>query len=386
MYDVVIIGGGVVGSSIAYHLTREGRAGRVCVVEPDPTYEFASTPRAVGGVRRLFSLPENIAMSRLSLDAYRDFEQLMAVGGEPAPIGFRRGGYLFLYSPEQAAILERNFRTQRDLGCPVELLDRDGLKRRFPSLGLDDVAVGCHSPEDGWVDPYSALLGFRRKAQSQGAVYLEDRVVGLELSGRKVSAVSLEKGGRLPAAAAVNAAGAWALEICRMVGMRLPVEPLRRMAYYFETRAEVEPLPLTKDLSGLFFKPEGAGFVGGLPNMAEPAGFNFELDYGYFDRVVWPSLARRVPAFAAAKLQRGWAGLYDQNRLDGNAIIGPWTGGLENFHVACGFSGHGLMHAPAVGLAVSELLLDGRFSTIDLSRLGYRRVVDGTPLSEQGII
>src|SRR3990170_1826154 len=228
MYDVVIIGGGVVGSSIAYHLTREGRAGRVCVVEPDPTYEFASTPRAVGGVSRLFSLPENIAMSRLSLDAYRDFEQLMAVGGEPAPIGFRRGGYL------------------------------------------------------------------------------EDRVVGLELSGRKVSAVSLEKGGRLPAAAAVNAAGAWALEICRMVGMRLPVEPLRRMAYYFETRAEVEPLPLTKDLSGLFFKPEGAGFVGGLPNMAEPAGFNFELDYGYFDRVVWPSLARRVPAFAAAKLPRGW--------------------------------------------------------------------------------
>jgi len=137
MYDVVIIGGGVVGSSIAYHLTREGRAGRVCVVEPDPTYEFASTPRAVGGVRRLFSLPENIAMSRYSVDVYRDFGP---------SIGFRPGGYLFLYPPEQAAVLERNFRTQRDLGCPVELLDRDGLKRRFPSLGLDDVAVGCYSP------------------------------------------------------------------------------------------------------------------------------------------------------------------------------------------------------------------------------------------------
>ena len=377
MYDVVIIGGGVVGSSIAYHLTREGRAGRVCVVEPDPTYEFASTPRAVGGVRRLFSLPENIAMSRYSVDVYRDFGP---------SIGFRPGGYLFLYPPEQAAVLERNFRTQRDLGCPVELLDRDGLKRRFPSLGLDDVAVGCYSPEDGWVDPYSALLGFRRKAQSQGAVYLEDRVVGLEVSGRKVSAVSLEKRGRLGARAAVNAGGAWAPEICAMVGMRLPVEPLRRMVYYFETRAEIEPLPLTKDLSGLFFKPEGGGFVGGVPDMAEPVGFNFEVDNAYFDRVVWPSLARRVPAFAGIKLQRGWAGLYDQNRLDGNLIIGPWTGGLQNFHVACGFSGHGLMHAPAVGLAMSELLLDGRFSTIDLSRLGYQRVIDGTPLPEQGII
>lgn len=312
MHDVVIIGGGVIGSSVAYHLTREGRAGRVCVVEPDPTYEFASTPRAVGGVRRLFSLPENIAMSRLSLDVYRDFERLMAVDGEPAPIGFRRGGYLFLYPPEQAGVLERNFHTQRDLGCPVELLDRDGLKRRFPSLALDDVAGGCYSPEDGWVDPYGALMGFRRKAQSQGAVYLEDRVVGLETSARRVSAVRLEKGGRLGAQTVVNAAGAWAPEICAMVGMRLPVEPLR--------------------------------------------------------------------------LQRGWAGLYDQNRLDGNAILGPWVGGLENFHVACGFSGHGLMHAPAVGLAVSELLLDGRFSTIDLSRLTYRRVIDGTPLPEQGII
>jgi glycine/D-amino acid oxidase-like deaminating enzyme len=217
-------------------------------------------------------------------------------------------------------------------------------------------------------------------------VYLEDRVVGLEVSGREVSAVILERGGRLGAGAVVNAAGAWAPEVCAIVGMPLPVEPLRRMAYYFETRAEIEPLPLVKDLSGLFLKPEGGGFVAGVPDMAEPPGFNFELDHAYFDRVVWPSLARRVPAFAAVKLRRGWAGLYDQNRLDGNAILGPWVGGLKNFHVACGFSGHGLMHAPAVGVAMSELLLDGRFSTIDLSRLGYRRVIDGTPLPEQGII
>jgi len=385
MYDVVIIGGGVVGSSIAYHLTREGRAGRVCVVEPDPTYEFASTPRAVGGVRRLFSLPENIAMSRLSLDAYRDFEQLMAVGGEPAPIGFRRGGYLFLYSPEQAAILERNFRTQRDLGCPVELLDRDGLKRRFPSLGLDDVAVGCHSPEDGWVDPYSALLGFRRKAQSQGAVYLEDRVVGLELSGRKVSAVSLEKGGRLrPRRRSMRRepgrrrSAAWSACGCRWNRCGGWPTISRR-----ERRSSPCRSPRISPASSSSRKGP-ASSVGCRTWPSRPGSISSWT--GYFDRVVWPSLARRVPAFAAAKLQRGWAGLYDQNRLDGNAIIGPWTGGLENFHVACGFSGHGLMHAPAVGLAVSELLLDGRFSTIDLSRLGYRRVVDGTPLSEQGII
>jgi FAD-dependent oxidoreductase domain-containing protein 1 len=386
MYDIAIAGGGVIGSSIAYHLTKSGRAGRVAVIEPDPSYEFASTPRSAGGIRRLFSLPENIQMSAFSLDFYVDFERLTAVNGETTPLGFRRQGYLFLYPPEKLDVVCRNYEAQRKLSCQVHLLDRAGIERLFPSLGLADIAAGVHSPEDGWIDPYSAVRGFRRKAQALGADYIKDRVVGVELSGKRASAFRLAGHDRVEAKVFINAAGAWAGGICESIGMPLPIEPLRRLGFYFETRQAVESLPLVKDMSGLFFRPEGVGYIAGVPNMSEPSGINFDVDYEYFDNVVWPLLARRVPAFEALKVKRGWAGMYDQNRFDGNLLIGPWEGRVDNFHVAVGFSGHGLQQAPAVGLALSELVLDGRFSTIDLSRLRYRRITDGTPLREEGII
>ncbi len=386
MYDVAIAGGGVIGSSIAYHLTKSGRAGRVAVIEPDPSYEFASTPRSAGGIRRLFSLPENIQMSAFSLDFYLDFERRTAVNGETTPLGFRRQGYLFLYPPEKLDVVRKNYEAQCTLSCPVHLLDRAGIERLFPSLGLDDIAAGVHSPEDGWIDPYSAVRGFRRKAQAQGADYIKDRVVGVELCGKRASAFRLAGHERVEAKVFINAAGAWAGGICERIGMPLPIEPLRRLGFYFETRQAVESLPLVKDMSGLFFRPEGAGYIAGVPNMSEPGGINFDVDYEYFDNVVWPLLARRVPAFEALKVKRGWAGMYDQNRFDGNLLLGPWEGQVDNFHVAVGFSGHGLQQAPAVGLALSELILDGRFSTIDLARLRYRRIMDGTPLREEGII
>ena len=386
MYDIAIAGGGVIGSSIAYHLTRSGRAGHVAVIEPDPTYEFASTPRSAGGIRRLFSLSENIQMSAFSLDFYLDFERLTAVNGETTPLDFRRQGYLFLYPPEKLDVVEKNHEAQFRLSCPVHLLDPAGIARLFPSLGLDDIAAGVHSPEDGWIDPYSAVRGFRRKAHAQGADYIKDRVVGVELSGKRARAFRLASGERIEAEVFINAAGAWAGEICQSVGMPLPIEPLRRLAFYFEIQQALELLSLTKDLSGLFFRPEGAGYICGVPNMSEPPGINFDVDYDYFDTVVWPLLARRAPAFEALNVKRGWAGMYDQNRFDGNLMIGPWEGQVDNFHVAVGFSGHGLQQAPAVGLALSELVLDGRFSTIDLSRLRYRRIMDNAPLREEGII
>jgi glycine/D-amino acid oxidase-like deaminating enzyme len=376
----------VIGSSIAYHLTRTGRAGRVAVIEPDATYEFASTPRSAGGIRRLFSLPENIEMSALSLKFYLDFERHTALGGDTTPIDFRPQGYLFLYPPEKVELVEQNYETQRTLSCPVHLLDRGAIARLFPSLGLDDIAAGVHSPEDGWMDPYGAVRGFRRKAQAQGAEYIADRVVSVERSGKRATAFRLQKGEPLEAKIFINAAGAWAGEICASIGMPLPIEALRRMVFYFEAQDKIEPLPLTKDLSGLFFRPESKGYIAGVPNMNEPPGINFEVDPDYFESVVWPLLALRVPAFETLKMKRSWAGMYDQNRFDGNLLIGPWHAEVDNFHVAVGFSGHGLQQAPAVGLAMSELILDGRFSTIDLSRLLYRRLADDAPLREQGII
>lgn len=386
MDDIIIIGGGIIGSSIAYHLARDGRAGRVCVVERDPTYEHASTTRSLGGVRQQFSLPENVLMSQYGLGVYRDFATLMAVDGAPAPVDFRQQGYLFVAREEGLAVLEANHRLQRSLGAPVEILDRDALAARFPSLNLDGVAAGSFGREDGWLDPHGALQGFRRKARSLGVAYLDDEVVDIESGRKRVEGVRLKSGGLRKAGTVVNATGAWSGEICAMVGMPLPIAPLRRMVYFFEIREELEPLPLVIDHSGMYFRPEGAGYLAGRADPDEVPGFNFEVDYDYFEAVVWPLLAARVPAFEALKPGRAWACHYDTNTLDENLIIGPWTGGLENFHVACGLSGHGLQQAPAIGRAMAELILDGRFDTLDLSRMTYRRVIDNAPLRETNIV
>ena len=196
----------------------------------------------------------------------------------------------------------------------------------------------------------------------------------------------LKSGDTLRAGAVVNAAGAWAGAVAAMVGMPLPVVPLRRMVFFFEVREQLEPLPLVIDASGLYFRPEGSGYLSGRSDPDEPPGFNFDVDHAYFEAVVWPLLAAWAPAFEALKVGQSWACHYDYNTLDQNLIIGPWLGGVENFHVACGFSGHGLQQAPAVGRAMAELLLDGRFITLDLSRMTYRRVIDNAPLHETGIV
>jgi FAD-dependent oxidoreductase domain-containing protein 1 len=393
-YDIAVIGGGIIGSSIAYYLARSGRAGCVAVIEPDPTYESAATPLGAGGVRQLFSLPENIWMSRYSSDFYADFAQTMAIGGDLAAIDFRRQGYLFVVGEKGAKQLEANYRLQAAEGARVELLDQAGLGKRFPSLGCDDVALACHSPDDGWIDPASALQGFRRKAIGLGVTYIESRVTALDSSGQRVKAARLKRGESVQADIFINAAGAWAREIAAMAGMGLPVEPYCRLQHYWVCQAEIEPLPLVKDETGLFFRPEGPGYVGGRPSWEIDPGFIFEQEDGrlsrhfsdYFERVVWPLLVRRVPEFDALRCRRTWPGHYAQNMLDGNMILGPWIGGATNFYVACGFSGHGIMHAPAVGLALSELILDGRYSTMDLTRMSYRRVLSDEPYREKGII
>jgi len=384
--DIVIIGGGIVGSSIAYHLVRDGRAGSVVVIEPDPTYELAATPRGAGGVRRLFSRPENIRLSQYSLAFFEGFAETMAVDDVAADIGFRRHGYLFVVGESGATQLEENHRLQRSLGVPADLLDRAALARRFPSVGVEDVALAVHSPQDAWIDPESAARGFARKARRLGARYLQDKVVGLESAGGRVRRVRLEAGATIEGSAFVNAAGAWAAGIAAMAGMALPIDPMPRQQHYVLVRAEIEPLPLIKDETGLFLRPEGEGFVCGRPRWDIDPGFDFATDDAYFESVVRPLLATRVPALETLKLARSWVGHYAENTLDGNMIVGPWTGGMENLYVASGFSGHGTMHAPAIGLAMSELLLDGAYVTIDLTRLGYRRVLNNEPYPEMGIV
>lgn len=384
--DILIIGGGIVGSSIAYHLARDGRGGAIVVVEPDPTYEFAATSRGNGGIRQLFSLPENIAMAQYGLAFFRDFEAAMAVDGEPAPIGFRRRGYLLISDAGGHHQMERNFHVQSAHGVRADCLDRAALRARFPALRTDDVALAVHSPDDAWIDPHAALQGFRRKACSLGVRYLSDRVVAWQGDGRLARRALLASGETVEAGAQVLAAGAWSAEVAAQIGLELPVEPMSRETYFFRAAGEFEALPFIKTETHLAFRPEGAGFAGGLPAWEVAPGWNFELSPDAFEDRVWPALAWRVPALERLKRERGWAGHYARNRLDLTAIIGAWSGGLENVYMAVGFSGHGIMHAPAAGRALAELILDGGYGTLDLTRFGYARVRNNAPYRELGII
>jgi FAD-dependent oxidoreductase domain-containing protein 1 len=384
--DVLVIGGGAIGAAVAYFIRLLEPGTQVTVVERDPAYKLASTPRASGGVRRLFSLPENIELSNFSIPFFDAFGDAMAVDGVRPDIGLKKQGYLFIVPPSGRETLQRSFETQQRMGCDVAWLEPDELKHRYPSMNVADLAAAVFSPDDGWLDPHSLLMGFRNKAKSLGAEFLADEVIGFERQGNAVTAAAFASGRRIEVDHVVNAAGAWAKEICAMVGERVPIEPLKRYEHYFESQDKIEPLPYLKDPERLAFRPEGKGYSGGVPTLDQPRGYDFDVDQAYFETVVWPALAHRFPQFDRTMCLSTLPGLYDQNDFDGTPIIGPGVGGLTNFHLVAGFSGHGLMHAPGAGRAIAELILHGRFETIDLARFGWQRVVDGTPLPEAGII
>ena len=382
--DILVIGGGIIGSAIAYFLSKSGKAGSVTVVEPDPTYEFAATPYANGGIRQLFSLPENILMAQYGLEFFRDFPVNMSIDDMDADIGFRRRGYLFLSDDGDHATMEQNYRLQTDMGVRADLLYPSALKERFPSINTDDTALAVHSPDDAWINPHAALVGLRAKSKSLGANYVQDRVVDWRADGTISREVILESGRRISADVFVLSAGAWSAELASLIGIVLPVEPMCRESHYFTTPAEIEALPFLKAETHLAFGPEGQGFAGGLPDWQQPAGFGLQPQPTRFEEVVWPAIAHRVPALETLRLERSWIGHYARNTLDLNAIIGRWRDG--NVYLACGYSGHGIMQAPATGLALSEAIFGGRYETLDLARLGVDRIEANKPFREKGIV
>ena len=387
--DVAIVGGGVIGSAIAYFLLGPmGFPGRVIVVEKDPTYADAATSRSAGGIRQQFSTPENIAMSSFGAQFVKHVGEHLGVDGETVSIPFTEWGYLFLATPAGLPILEANHRTQRGLGADIALLDPAALKARFPWLRTDDLAAGTLGlSNEGWIDPYSLLQAFRRKARALGAVYLTDEAVGLERQGSRIEALTLAQGGRIACGNLVDSAGYHAHEVAAMAGIELPIRPRKRFVFVFDCKEPVERAPLLIDPSGVYFRPEGANFIGGVspPEDQDPDCFDFEIDYRLFEEVVWPTLAERVPAFEAIKLVRAWAGHYDYNTLDQNAILGPHPE-IRNFFFANGFSGHGLQQSPAAGRATAELIAHGAYRSIDLTRFGYERVLRGEPIVELDVV
>lgn len=381
MERIVIAGGGIMGSSIAYHLALAGAASAVTVLEPDPTYAFAASPRAVGGIRLQHAVRENVEMSLYGDQVYSAFAEHVRGGKVEFDPQFRRRGYLYqVHGAAGVAALEANVRMQRELGVEVHILDVAELRRRYPSFRFTNVDCAALSP-DGQVDPYAALMGFRKAAEGLGIVYVKDRLVGLELAGGLVKQARLASGGSLPVDTLVNVANCWAPEICAMVGMSVPIEPVRRQQFYFLAQQQIEPIPAMRHMDGLAVRIHQDGYIVGAT--APQAGFKWELDHEVFESTLWPQLAEQSAAFEAIKLKSAWGGHYDMNRLDGNPIVDRFDK-VPNFILAAGFSGHGLMHAPAVGRAVKEMILDGGFRTIDLSRLGWRRVVENQPLADDG--
>ena len=384
--DIAILGGGIIGSSIAWHLVANG-AGNVVVVEKDPTYEFAATPRGNGGIRQLFSLPTNIHMAQYGLDFYKNFQDRLATDSVTVEsIGFRQQGYLFLSDTGDHQQMIANHATQVAHDVRADLLDASALKQRFPSLNVDDIAVAVHSPDDAWIDPYAALMEFRKAASAAGCTYVKGDIVDWQRDNQRAVRVVLASGETIEADSFVLACGAWSADIGAKIDLDLPVEPMSRESYFFRCQDEVEPLPFLKSESDLAIRPEAGGYVGGVPNWAETAGWNFELSPEWFEETVWPALAKRVPAMQTLKLERTWRGHYARNRYDRSPIIGRWDAGCSNVVIATGFSGHGIMHAPATGRAMSELLLKGDYQSLDVGLFGYGRLASDKPALEIGIV
>jgi FAD-dependent oxidoreductase domain-containing protein 1 len=385
-YDVAIVGGAAVGSAIAWFLKAElGFAGSVAVIERDPTYARASTTLSAASIRQQFSTPENIRMSRFGLDFLKTLKRRF---GSEADVGFREGGYLLLASHAGSAALEANHVVQRAEGADVVLVDPEALERRFPWISAEGVALGSLGLSgEGWFDAHALLQLMKAGARAHGAAYIPGEVVAIDRAGGRIDAVRLADGQRICCGALVNAAGPQAGHVARLAGVDLPVGPRKRSVFVFRCREPVGPMPLMVDTSGLWVRPEGDVFITGISPVAadDPETDDLEVDYPLFDEVLWPALATRVPAFAAIRQERAWAGHYDYNSLDQNAIIGPHPD-IQNLIFANGFSGHGLQQAPAAGRAVAELVVLGRFESLDLSVFGYERIAENRPVRELAVI
>ncbi|HEY8566353.1 MAG TPA: FAD-binding oxidoreductase [Beijerinckiaceae bacterium] len=391
--DVVIVGGAAMGSSLAYHLLSDpGFRGRVVVIEKDPTYRLSASALSAASIRQQFSSPVNIQISLFGIAFLRQAAEHLSVDGETPALGLHEGGYLYLATAAGAPVLAENQALQRAEGADIAFLDRAALTSRFPWLTTEDLACGTLGLSgEGWFDGWGLLQAFRRKARALGAEYRTGEVVAVEREGSHVTGVQLADGTRIACGALANCAGSGGPALARLAGVPIPVEAKRRFVFTFTCRERIA-CPLLIDVSGVYVRPEGDGYMCGVspeaaadPDWRDDDPGTQEVDHLLFEEVIWPALAHRVPAFEAIRPGRAWAGPYDMCALDHNAIVGRAVG-TDNLYLCNGFSGHGLQQSPAVGRGLAELITHGAYRSLDLSDLGHERVVEGRLLRERNVI
>jgi len=391
-YDVVIVGGAMYGSSVAWWLSRNPDFdGSILVVERDPTYEFTSTSHTNSCIRQQFSAEVNIKISQFGAEFIHGFQDFMQDDAAPE-IVLQSYGYMYLADNEEfAQTLRESQAIQQRLGAGTKFMTADEIKADYPFYNLDGIIGGNHNLiNEGYFDGGTIFDWWRRKARAQGAEYLHNEVLEItkNAAGDRIESVTLASGEVVSCGTLVNCSGPRADRTARMAGLEIPVEPRKRYTYIFSAEKPLDSdLPLTIDPSGVHMRSEGKYYLAGCPPDDDPAVEfdDFVEDHSIWQEKVWPVLATRVPAFEAIKLMNSWAGHYAYNVFDQNAIIGPHTQ-VSNFIFVNGFSGHGFQQSPAMGRGVAEWITYGEYRSLDLSSFGYQRIEDHAAFVEKAVI
>ncbi len=390
-YDVVIVGGAIMGSSVAWHLSSNPNFdGKVLVVERDPSYERSSTAGTNSCVRQQFSNEINIRVSQYAVEAIQNFRELLGGDPEVPEIALNSYGYLYLADNEDfAAVLRENQKLQAACGAGTRILIPDEIAEAYPFYNLDGIILGSHNPlNEGYFDGATMFDWWRRKARQNGIEYITNEVVAMSRGGGGIESVTLKSGEVVAAGKVVNASGPRASLTAEMAGLSVPVEPRPRYTFIFDAQEPLDrTLPLTIDPSGVHMRDDGAHYLCGCPPDPDPAvdHDDFTFDHSIWEEKLWPTIATRVPAFEAVKVVNSWICHYAYNAFDQNAIVGPHPE-VPNFLFLNGFSGHGLQQSPAMGRGVSEIIVYGEYRELDLTPFGVERILRNERFLEKAII
>jgi len=392
-YDVVIVGGAMYGSAVAWFLTdNPGFDGTILVVERDPTYEFTSTSHTNSCMRQQFSAAINIKISQFAADFVKNFRRYMGDDPRVPQLALQSYGYMYLAdNPAFAATLKENQKLQVANGAGTRHMSANDIAEAYPFYHLDDIIAGNHNTKDeGYFDGNTLFDWWKRSARERGVEYLTNEVIAMNrnAAGSRVESVILKSGEVVGCGTVVNASGPRAVLTSRMAGIDIPVEPRKRYTFIFEAEKPLDrDLPLTIDPSGVHMRTDGTYYLAGCPPDDDPAVDydDFTQDHSIWEEKVWPTIAHRIPQFEAIRLRNSWAGHYAYNTFDQNAIVGPHPE-VGNFIFVNGFSGHGFQQSPAIGRGTAEWITSGAYQSLDLSPFHFDRIAAGTKFIEKAVI